>query len=85
MTQQKVKATTPSAKDIKLIITKQEKKLLKEAKKATEKLNTYSRGVYLSGGRDATAKYNELNSIANRAVRKLPVHLRSRTVIENFG
>lgn len=42
------------------------------AKKAADKLNAYSDGVYAAGGRDATAKYRELNSKANEAIRKLP-------------
>lgn len=60
------------------------KKQLKKAAKASQKLNRYSSGVRAAGGRDATAKYNELNAIADREIRKLPAHLRSRTIIESF-
>lgn len=57
---------------------------LKKAAKAYAKLNRYSAGVKAAGGRDATAKYNELNAIADREIRKLPVALRSRVVLEMF-
>lgn len=63
---------------------KKTRKLLKEAAQAHKKLNTYSNGVKAAGGKDATAKYHELNAKADAAIRKLPLHLRSRTVLESF-
>jgi hypothetical protein len=45
---------------------------IKAAKAAIDKLNTYSNGVFAAGGRDATRKYEELNSKADDAIRKLP-------------
>ena len=62
-------------------------KLIKQLKKAAaahKKLNTYSNGVKAAGGKDATSKYNELNSIADKEIRKLPAALRSRAVLERF-
>jgi hypothetical protein len=58
---------------------------LQAAKKATDKLNAYSDGVHAAGGKDATNKYHELNSKADKAIKDLPAHLRSRVVIENLG
>jgi len=55
------------------------------AKKHLEKLNTYSDGVKAAGGKDATKKYLELNSKADKAIRKLPAHLRTRMGLELFG
>jgi hypothetical protein len=45
---------------------------IKAAKRAVDKLNTYMDGVFAAGGRDATRKYYELNSLANKAISKLP-------------
>lgn len=54
----------------------------KKAKAAVKKLNAYSDGVHAAGGRDATAKYQELNSRADEAIKKLPKGLRSRFAVE---
>lgn len=45
---------------------------IRAAKAAVDKLNAYSAGVAAAGGKDATAKYLELNAAANRAIDKLP-------------
>lgn len=45
---------------------------IKAAKKAVDKLNSYSAGVAAAGGKDATQKYLQLNAAANRAIAKLP-------------
>lgn len=45
---------------------------IKVAEAAVKKLNTYMDGVFAAGGRDATKKYEELNSKANKAIAKLP-------------
>ena len=66
------------------MLSKSIEKLLKEAARAHQKLNRYSAGVKAAGGRDATAKYNELNAIADKAIRKLPAHLRSRAILEKY-
>lgn len=60
-------------------------KQLKEAKKAADKLNAYSDGVAACKSREETAKYLELNAKADKAIRKLPAHLRSRVAIEFLG
>lgn len=57
-------------------------KKLKDAKAATDKLNAYSDGVKAAGGKDATKKYLELNTKADKAIRALPKGLRSRAAIE---
>lgn len=66
------------------MLSKKDKKQLEEAAKATKKLNTYSKGVFAAGGRDATKKYEELNGKADKAIKALPVHLRARVIIERF-
>jgi hypothetical protein len=45
---------------------------IRAAHKAVTKLNVYMDGVFAAGGRDATAKYLELNRKANEAINKLP-------------
>jgi hypothetical protein len=58
------------------------KKKLEAAAKATKKLNAYSGG--LPKGSVETAKYLELNGIADKAIKDLPAHLRARVIIEQF-
>lgn len=60
-------------------------KELDAARKAAEKLNAYSDGVFAARGRDETKKYLELNSAADKAIRALPAHLRSRMAVELLG
>jgi hypothetical protein len=55
---------------------------IKAARDALDKLNTYSDGVKAARGTDATKKYKELNSIADRAIRKLPVEYRTRFAMD---
>lgn len=67
-----------------MILTPKTVKQLKKAAAAHKKLNQYSAGVAAAGGKDATIKYNELNSIADREIKKLPKILRSRAVLERY-
>jgi len=56
---------------------------LKAAKKAVEKLQTYSGG--LPKGSAETKKYLELNGKADAAIRKLPKGLRSAIAVDLLG
>jgi hypothetical protein len=67
------------------VVQNEDKKKLKAAKKATEKLNAYSDGVHAAGGKDATKMYYQLNAEADKAIRALPVYLRTRAMIELLG
>ena len=67
-----------------MLISDKNKKLLKEAAKATKKLNDYTSGTFAAGCREENPKYNKLNSEADKAIRKLPLHLRSRIIIEQY-
>lgn len=64
-------------------LSKKDKDALAAAKRATDKLNKYSKG--LPKGSVETPKYTELNGKANEALNKLPKHLRSRTAVEWLG
>lgn len=56
---------------------------LAAAKKAAEKLNTYSNG--LPKGSAETKKYLELNAEADKAIKKLPRGLRSAIAVDLLG
>lgn len=58
------------------------KKDIKAARDAMDKLHRYSTGVHAAGGRDATKKYLELNSKADKAIKKLPFEYRSIFALE---